>query len=130
MAWTNTTPTEGILESDDEYWQAYGMHTYEQSNGISTWTNYEWATFRVREKVTRYSGVTLAQSESLMSGSVLEVTGLMANGSEVFEYHSVKVGRRRANPCGGYDVVKTEKWTALYVNGSYARGAALSCFAS
>jgi len=130
MAWTNTNPTEAILESDDVYWQPYGMHSYEVSNGINTWTNYEWCTFRIREKVTRYAGVTLSQAESLMSGDVLEVTNLNTSGTEVFEYHSIKCGRRRVNPCGGYDVVKTEKWTALYVNGTYVRGAALSVFPS
>ena len=128
MAWTNTTPTEAILESDDVYWQPYGMNSYEVSNGISTWTNYEWCTFHVREKVTRYAGVTLAQAETLMSGDVLQVMALKNDGSEVFEYHSIKTSRRRANPCGGYDVVKTEKWTALYVNGVFVRGASESNF--
>lgn len=130
MAWTNTNPTEGILESDEEYWQAEGMHTYDVNNGISSWTVYEWCTFRIREKVTRYAGVTEARAEALLSGSVCEWEALQANGASVFEKHSIRKTRRRVNPCGGYDVVKTEKWTALYVNGTYVRGAALSNFTS
>jgi len=125
MAWTNTNPTEAILESDEHYWQPYGMHSYTMSNGISEWVNYEWVTFRIREKVTRYAGV---KSNTAISGltDVLEVSPLKADGTEVFEHHSVRWRRGRANPCGGYDVIKTEKWTALYVNGSYVRGATVA----
>jgi len=126
MAWTNTTPTEAILESDDVYWQPYGMHRYTVGSSV----RYEWVVFRVRETVTRYAGVTAAQAESLMSGDVLQVMGLDTAGTEVFEYHSIKTARRRVNPCGGYDVVKTEKWTALYVDGAYQRGAPQSVFPS
>ena len=127
MAWTNTNPTEGVVESDDSYYQPYGMHTYPASNGISSWQVYEWVEFRIRERVTRYSGVTLAQALA-MGGDTTTRTPLTQNGTEIFESYSAKFSRRRANPCGGYDVLKTEKWTALYVNGSYVRGAALSVF--
>ena len=99
MAWTNTNPTEAILESDESYYQPHGMHTYTQSNGITTWTASEWVVFRIRERVTRYAGVTEAQALA-MGGDVSEVTPLAVNGTEVFESHSVKYARRRSNPCG------------------------------
>ena len=130
MAWVNTNPTEAILESDDVYWQAQGMHSYEVNNGRSSWTNYEWCTFRIREKVWRYAGVTEAQAATLMQGDTLHVSALTANGTEVFEDHSIRWSRRRSNECGAYDVIKMERWTALYVNGVYVRGAALSVFPS
>ena len=66
----------------------------------------------------------------LLSRSQSLGEALQANGASVFEKHSIRKTRRRVNPCGGYDVVKTEKWTALYVNGTYVRGAALSNFTS
>ena len=50
----------------------------------------------------------------------------LPDGTEVFEKHSVRWRRGRANPCGGYDIIKTEKWTALYVNGTYVRGATVA----
>lgn len=114
MAWTNTNPTEAIFETDEHYWQPYGM--------FAVASGYEWVTFRIREKVTRYAGV---KSNTVISGLVdtLEVAALKMDGTEVFEKHSVRWRRVRANPCGGYDIVKTEKWTAKYVNGSYVNGA-------
>lgn len=130
MAWKNTTPAanEQVLVREERYWQAEGYHSYEVSNGISTWTNYENAVFRVREKTTEYRGLTESQALDTAKNfsAAPTFTALMANGSSVFESHSKRATVARANECGGYTVVCTEKWTALYVNGVYVRGAALS----
>ena len=130
MAWKNTTPAanEQVLVREERYWQAEGYHSYEVSNGISTWTNYENAVFRVREKTTDYRGLTESQALDTAKNfsAAPTFTALMANGSSVFESHSKRATVARANECGGYTVVCTEKWTALYVNGVYVRGAALS----
>ena len=130
MAWKNTTPAanEQVLVREERYWQAEGYYSYEVSNGISTWTNYENAVFRVREKTTEYRGLTESQALDTAKNfsAAPTFTALMANGSSVFESHSKRATVARANECGGYTVVCTEKWTALYVNGVYVRGAALS----
>ena len=130
MAWKNTTPSanEEVLVREERYWQAEGFHAFEMTNGISTWTNYENAVFRIREKITEYRGLTEAQAIATAKSFSAAPTfaALMANGSSVFESHSKRATVARANECGGYTVVCTEKWTALYVNGGYVRGAALA----
>ena len=127
MAWRNTTPAanEAIHVRTERYWQAEGYHSYEVSNGISTWTNYENAVFRVKETTTEYRGLTETQANATAADNTAEpgYTALKADGSSVFEHHSKRATVVRANECGGYNVVVVEKWTALYVNGDYARGA-------
>lgn len=130
MAWQNTTPAanEAIHVRTERYWQAEGYHSYEVSNGINTWTNYENAVFRVKEVTTQYTGLTESQANTTAANLTTAPTyhALKADGSSVFESHSKRASVFRANECGGYNVVVTEKWVALYVNGAYVRGAAVA----
>lgn len=130
MAWINTTPSasEAIHVRTERYWQAEGFHSYEVSNGISSWTNYENAVFRVKEVTTEYRGLTESQANTTATSNTVAPTyaALKADGSSIFESHSKKASVVRANECGGYNVVVVEKWTALYVNGSYVRGATVA----
>lgn len=130
MAWQNTTPAanEAIHVRTERYWQAEGFHSYEVSNGISTWTNYENAVFRVKEVTTEYRGLTESQANTTAASQTDAPTyaALMADGSSIFESHSKRASVVRANECGGYNVVAVEKWTALYVNGAYVRGATVA----
>lgn len=130
MAWVNTTPSanEAVHVRTERYWQAEGFHSYNVSNGISTWTNYENALFRVKEVTTEYRGLTESQANTTAANNTTmpDFAALKADGSSVFEYHSKRGSVVRANECGGYNVVVVEKWTALYVNGSYVRGATVA----
>ena len=128
MAWINTNPTEAITVREDRYWQAEGYHEYELSNGINTWTTYENAVFRIKERTTEYGGLTLGQAQSLAQtlGSAIEHEALKSDGSSVFEKYSKRTSITRANQCGAYNVSCIEKWTALYVNGERARGATIA----
>ena len=130
MAWQNTTPAanEAIHVRTERYWQAEGFHSYDVTNGISTWTNYENAVFRVKEVTTQYTGLTESQANTTAANNSTAPTyhALKSDGSSVFESHSKRASVVRANECGGYNVVVVEKWTALYVNGAYVRGAAVS----
>lgn len=128
MAWTNTNPTEAITVREDRYWQAEGYHEYTLSNGINTWTSYENAVFRVKERTTEYGGLTLAQAQTQAQnlGSAIDHAALKADGSSVFEKYSKRTSITRVNPCGAYNVTCVEKWTALYVNGVYTRGATVA----
>jgi hypothetical protein len=130
MAWINTTPAanEAIHVRTERYWQAEGFHSFEVSNGISSWTNYENAVFRVKEVTTEYRGLTESQANTTAAANTAAPTyaALLADGSSIFESHSKKASAVRANECGGYNVVVVEKWTALYVNGSYVRGASVA----
>ena len=130
MAWQNTAPAanEAIHVRTERYWQAEGFHSFELSNGINTWTNYENAVFRVKEVTTEYRGLTEGQANSTASSNTAAPTyaALRADGSSIFESHSKKASVIRANECGGYNVVVVEKWTALYVNGTYVRGASVA----
>ena len=130
MAWKNTTPAanEAIHIRTERYWQAEGFHSYDVSNGISSWTNYENAVFRVKEVTTEYRGLTESQANTTAANSTIapEYAALKADGSSIFEWHSKRASVVRANECGGYNVVVVEKWTALYVNGSYVRGATVA----
>lgn len=131
MAWTNTNPTEAILISDDHYYQPINVEWVPSAtiNGVAiSFTRIE-GRYRVREKTTRYAGVT---QSTAISGLVEDCT-LTTQGSYTFESHSVRWRRVRANPCGGYDIEKTEKWQAMYTktgSGSWqwVAGAATSAF--
>lgn len=127
MAWQNTTPAanEAIHVRTERYWQAEGLHSYEVNNGINTWTNYENVVFRVKETTTQYTGLTEAQAEATATANSSTPTyaNLKSDGSTIFEAHSKRASVVRANECGGYNVVVVEKWTALYVNGVWVRGA-------
>ena len=130
MAWVNNRTSaqiaaDAIIESDDGYFQPIGLNGYKISNGLFEWIQTEYAEFKVRERVTRYSGLTLAQSDTFIGTDDRRTCPLRyENGTEVevFEKYSKRVSRRRANPCGGYDVIVTEKWMALYINGAFVRG--------
>lgn len=130
MAWKNTTPAanEAIHVRTERYWQAEGFHSYEVSNGINTWTNYENVVFRVKEKTTQYTGLTEAQAETTAAANSIAPTyaNLKSDGSTIFEAYSKRASVGRANECGGYNVIVVEKWTALYVNGVYVRGATVA----
>ena len=126
MAWKNTTPSasEAVHVRTERYWQAEGFHSYEVSNGISSWTNYENAVFRVKEVTTEYRGLTEAQALATAQTQAESptYTPLKADGSAIFESHSKRASAIRANECGGHNVVVVEKWTDLYVNGAFVRG--------
>lgn len=130
MAWKNTTPSanEAIREREERYWQSEGFHSYTGSNGVINWTIYENAVFRVREKITIYTGLTESQAITLAKSLSAAPTfyNLAADGSSKFEGYSKRSTMQRANPCGGYNVTCVEKWTALYVNGQYVRGEPLA----
>ncbi len=131
MAWTNTKPTEAILISDDHYYQPINVEWVPSAtiDGVAfSFTRIE-GRYRVREKITRYAGV----KENTSISGLVEDSTLTTQGAYTFESHSVRWRRVRANPCGGYDIEKTEKWQAMYWkqgNGNWAwlAGAAASVF--
>lgn len=132
MAWVNTNPTEAILESDDHYYQPINIEWVPSLlvNGTAVSFSRIEGRYRVREKVTRYAGV---KSDTSISG-LTESSSLVQQGAYTFESYSCKWSRRRVNPCGGYDIVKTERWMAMYTkngDGAWQRiaGAAESVFA-
>ena len=131
MAWVNTNPTEEILISDDHYYQPINVEWVPSVsiNGVAmSFTRIE-GRYRVRERVTRYAGV---KADTTISG-LAEECDLTTQGAYTFESHSVRWRRVRANPCGGYDIEKIEKWQAMYTKTgnnawTWTAGAASSSF--
>lgn len=116
MAWSETGTKEVI--DDIEVWQ---VQTRE-------WGTVFWK-HRIRNRVSEVRGLSrsaaLVYSQST-SASQSQVTN--SYGTAYFEHYSSQVQKRKANAADGWTVTITEKWVALYQNGTLFSGCAAHYF--
>lgn len=130
MAWCGSSGMDGgwRLERDESYWQPYKI--IKEPSLYFDGVPVSWRTllfqFRVRERVETWVGLTEAAAFSITGDS----STVIGDERDNFESYSCKVTRSRSNDANGYTVTKTQRWTALYMNGGYYAGADSSIFTS
>lgn len=114
MAWIDSSASAQLVVTDDVC--GYQMLTREW------WNVYK---LRVRTITKEARALTKACAFSLAS-DVTHIT--QTGGTYFFERYTRHVERRRTNAADGWAVTVTEKWAALYRNGTRQCGAPASSF--
>lgn len=121
MAWRENATCETAdagynLVSVDEYWQAVGFEKIPSLyiNGEPVSWRENLICFKVKETVEEWHGITQAKAVTLGTSSTVYTH---TPGTESFESRSVKISRRKANAANGWNVTRSTRQTALYVNG-------------
>ena len=125
-----TASEDNFITRDDEYWQALGIEYiptgYLDGNALGfSQIN---ATMRVREITKEYRGYRShkeALNGSYPGSTVVQKQTAGTAGITAFER---RASRPRVNDAGFWRVVVTEKYQALYINGSINKGCEEKCF--
>ena len=118
----------GFTTEDEEYWDPLAVEYIPTLffNGQPVGFTRQVVKVRSREKTTEYRGIPNFAEAATVGGTNCDFDAVSATFS--FTKYQKRVSRRRINEADMWRVIVREKWSAVYVNGTWSYGAAESNF--